>query len=65
MNYKIIFKERARKSLKLLPQKDSKRIFKIIMQLANNPYPHGYKKFWRCITKYEMLNMPVIDVIKG
>ena len=44
MNYKIIFRERARKSLKSFPQKDSKRIFETIMELANNPYPRGYKK---------------------
>ena len=44
MNYDIIFSEQAKKSLKSLPKKDSKRIFETIIKLAANPYPHGYKK---------------------
>ena len=44
MRYKIIFRERAKRSIKSIPKTDNKRIFEAIMQLSNNPYPRGYKK---------------------
>ena len=36
--YKIIFKKKARNSLKYLPKKDGARIYNAVHDLANNPF---------------------------
>ncbi len=44
MVYDLIILPRAEKELKKLPRKEFQKIDEVILQLANNPRPNGYKK---------------------
>ena len=44
MIYTIIIRETVKKELKEIPDADYKKIRKIIISLAENPFPHGCLK---------------------
>ena len=44
MKYKVELTKSAEKELLRLPTKDQQRVSNVLLELRDNPRPHGYKK---------------------
>jgi mRNA interferase RelE/StbE len=43
-SYRVIISKKAAKAVNEIPAADALRIYKLILALADNPFPVGYKK---------------------
>jgi mRNA interferase RelE/StbE len=61
MNYQVFLRDAAQKSLSALPRDDYTNVRNAILELADNPRPHGCKKLrdrdgWRIrVGKYRVI----------
>ena len=66
MKYRVEISKQAEKQISKLPKHDQRKILDVIISLADNPRPHGYKKleYYTEYFRYRVGNYRIIYQIQ-